>query len=488
MSSDLLRVIDEMPRPKILVVGDLILDRYISGTVERVSPEAPIQVLRQRGADHNVGGTAAVASNLARLGAHVSLVGVIGTDGPGKELKSLLEEKGLDLSGVVAESGRPTTLKTRFVAASQHARQQILRVDHETDGPLRAKTLGKLDDAVAKALSDVDVCVLSDYAKGVLRTDFCARLIGAARDAGVPVLVDPKGGDFSKYRAATAITPNRTEAAYASGTTIESYEDAAAAAGTLVKELELDCIYITLDRDGIFVRERGTPGAAVRTDPREVYDVTGAGDNVMSVLAYALGGGTSPLTAAALANIAGGIAVEHFGVVTVGWDEIAARVAAGGEGEAKLVRLSILQHLLESARSAGRKVVFTNGCFDLIHPGHVDLLRRARALGDLLVVGMNDDASIKRLKGPDRPVNELGARASVLGGLASVDYITSFSEDTPEELIRAIKPDVLVKGDDWAEKGVVGSEFVESRGGKVVLLPLVEGHSTTSILRKLEDD
>ena len=175
-------------------------------------------------------------------------------------------------------------------------------------------------------------------------------------------------------------------------------------------------------------------------------------------------------------------------MVTVGWDEIAARVAAGGEGEAKLVRLSILQHLLESARSAGRKVVFTNGCFDLIHPGHVDLLRRARALGDLLVVGMNDDASIKRLKGPDRPVNDLGARASVLGGLASVDYITSFSEDTPEELIRAIKPDVLVKGDDWAEKGVVGSEFVESRGGKVVLLPLVEGHSTTSILRKLEDD
>jgi D-beta-D-heptose 7-phosphate kinase/D-beta-D-heptose 1-phosphate adenosyltransferase len=236
------------------------------------------------------------------------------------------------------------------------------------------------------------------------------------------------------------------------------------------------------------VRERGTPGSAIRTDPREVYDVTGAGDNVMSVLAYALGGGTSPLTAATLANIAGGIAVEHFGVVTVGWDEIAARVAAGGEGEAKLVRLSILQHLLESARNAGRKIVFTNGCFDLIHPGHVDLLRRARALGDVLVVGMNDDASIRRLKGPDRPVNDLGARASVLGGLASVDYITSFSEDTPEGLIRALSPDVLVKGDDWADKGVVGREFVESQGGKVVLLPLVEGHSTTSILKKLEDD
>ncbi|MEE8106437.1 MAG: D-glycero-beta-D-manno-heptose 1-phosphate adenylyltransferase [Planctomycetota bacterium] len=487
MSLDLLRVIDEMRPPRVLVVGDVILDRYVIGDVSRISPEAPIQVLRQNHAYNNPGGMASVACNLVRLGAEVVLAGVVGDDGAGKELTALLRDRGLDAAGLVVEKSRPTTLKTRYVAASQHARQQILRVDQETDAALGTQTRARLTDHVREALQDIDVCVFSDYDKGVIEDEFAREMIKAARDAGVPVLIDPKGSDFMKYAGATALTPNRAEASTAGGRRIVSFEDADAVAETLLDSLDLECIYITLDRDGIYVKERGGPGAAIKTDPREVYDVTGAGDNVISVLSFALGAGTSSLSAAALANIAGGIAVEHFGVVTVGWDEIAARIALGTGGESKLLSTTMLEQLLESARAGGRSIVFTNGCFDILHPGHVDLLRRARAEGDLLVVGLNSDESVRRLKGAGRPVHDLTARASVLGGLASVDYIASFEEDTPEQIIERIRPDVLVKGSDWTDKGVVGREFVEARGGKVVLLELVPGHSTTNIVNKVRD-
>jgi D-beta-D-heptose 7-phosphate kinase/D-beta-D-heptose 1-phosphate adenosyltransferase len=303
----------------------------------------------------------------------------------------------------------------------------------------------------------------------------------------VKVIVDPKGEDYARYRGATAITPNRSEAGVATGRAIHAAADAAAAARDLLERLDLETVFVTLDRDGIFVLERGGPGAAIRTNPREVYDVTGAGDNVIAVLAYALAGGLSPVTAAMLANVAGGIAVEHFGVVTVGWDEIAARIAADSGGDAKLVEPALLERLLDGARRAGRRIVFTNGCFDVLHAGHVDLLRQARAFGDLLVVGLNDDASVRRLKGPGRPVNGLGARAAVLGGLASVDYVVAFGEDTPAEIIERVRPDVLVKGEDWRDKGVVGRELVEGYGGRVELVPLTEGFSTTDTLRKMRE-
>jgi D-beta-D-heptose 7-phosphate kinase/D-beta-D-heptose 1-phosphate adenosyltransferase len=338
---------------------------------------------------------------------------------------------------------------------------------------------------VRDAQPEVDVMVLSDYAKGVLGGPLCAQCIAAARSAGVKTVIDPKGTDYTRYRGATAITPNRAEAGAATGVRIDGYARAAEAARRLVDAHALECVFVTLDRDGIFVQERGRDGQAIGTDPREVYDVTGAGDNVISVIAYALAGGSSPFTAAALANVAGGIAVEHFGVVTVGWEDIAARIAAGCGGDAKLLDAGLLERLLDSAREAGRKIVFTNGCFDLLHRGHVDLLRRARALGDLLVVGLNDDASVRRLKGETRPVNTITARAEVLGALESVSYLVAFGEDTPEQIIRRVRPDVLVKGEDWKDKGVVGREFVESYGGRVELIPLVPGHSTTSMLERL---
>jgi D-beta-D-heptose 7-phosphate kinase/D-beta-D-heptose 1-phosphate adenosyltransferase len=486
MNLELLRAIEEFPIPEVLVVGDLILDRYVDGAVERISPEAPIQVLKHAADREAPGGMAGVARNLARLGGKVRIVGLIGEDAAGASLRKALREVGISAEGLVTEADRPTTVKTRFVATSQHARQQILRVDREWVLPPGLEAAKKLMEAVHDALPEVEILVLSDYAKGMLNGNLCGQIIEAARTAGVKVIVDPKGEEFGRYAGATAVTPNRAEAGAATGRIIVDHDDAAAAARELMDALGLDVVYITLDKEGIFVLERDVGGSAILTEPREVYDVTGAGDNVIAVLAYAMAGGAGPVTAAALANVAGGIAVEHFGVVTVGWDEIAARIAAGSGGDAKLVEAPVLARLLESARIAGRKIVFANGCFDLLHPGHVDLLRRSRALGDLLVVGVNDDASVRRLKGEGRPVNDLKARATVLGGLTAVDYVVAFSEDTPENIIRTVRPDILVKGEDWRDKGVVGREFVEGYGGRVELLPLVEGHSTSSMLRRME--
>jgi len=479
MSAELLELIERLPAPEVLVVGDLILDRYVAGSVERVSPEAPIPVLRHEREWTNPGGMAAVANNLARLGARVHVAGIVGADAEGAALAAALAAAGIAEGGIVRDPSRPTTVKTRLVAA----RQQLLRVDREVPSPPAAGVAEELLAAVRRALRTARIAVLSDYGKGVLAEAPCREIVAAARKAGVPILVDPKGRDFSKYRGSTGLTPNRSEAAAATGIPIAGYDDARRAAERLLADVELETAYITLDRDGIYVLERSGRGTPIRTAaPREVYDVTGAGDNVIAVLACALAGGASPVEAATLANVAGGIAVEHFGVVTVGWDEIAARVAGG---DAKLMPPRVLARLLESARRANRKVVFTNGCFDILHPGHVDLLRRARALGDLLVVGINDDASVRRLKGPGRPVNELRARASVLAGLSSVDYVVSFAEDTPERIITEVRPDVLVKGEDWKEKGVVGREFVESYGGRVALLALLPGHSTTNVLKRI---
>jgi D-beta-D-heptose 7-phosphate kinase/D-beta-D-heptose 1-phosphate adenosyltransferase len=486
MSMDLLRAIEEMPTSDVLVVGDLILDRYVAGRVDRISPEAPIQVLQHEREFERPGGAGSVARNLAVLGARVRVVGMVGDDAQATAVRAELEKDGIPLDGLVVDATRPTTVKTRYIAASQHARQQILRVDREKVHAPSAETARRLFESVRAALPEVDMCVLSDYAKGVLDGAHCAEIVRAARAAGVGVIVDPKGVDFSRYDGATAITPNRNEAGAATGRAVRTTDDAAAAARVLLDRHGLDVVYITLDRDGIFVLERDGEGIAIRTEPREVYDVTGAGDNVIAVLACAMAGGTSPATAAALANVAGGIAVEHFGVVSVGWEEMAARVTAAGGGDSKLVEPAMLERLLEGARRAGRTIVFTNGCFDLLHPGHVDLLERARACGDLLVVGLNEDASVRRLKGAGRPVNDLRARAAVLGGLRSVDYVVPFGEDTPEKIIRRVRPDVLVKGSDWADKGVVGREFVEGYGGRVELLPLVQGHSSTAMLKRME--
>jgi len=484
MPPDLLRVIESLPEPEVLVVGDAILDRYVTGTVGRISPEAPIPVLRHADEYEKAGGMAAVARNLARLNARVGVAAVVGDDDDGHAIRTRLSDLGVHCAGLVVENGRPTTRKTRFVAASQHAQQQILRVDREVAAPLADKTEAALLDVVRHALGRVQAIVLSDYDKGVLRGPLCAKVIEASRRAGVPVIVDPKGGDFRRYRGATAVTPNRKEAGGHAGIAIESADDARTAAEALLKDLGLDHCYVTLDRDGIYVLDGEGRGEPVPTTPREVYDVTGAGDNVISVLAYALAAGLDPFTGARLANVAGSIAVEHFGVVSVGWDEIASRVAAGRGGVAKLVTPDVLTRLLRGARAAGRRIVFTNGCFDILHPGHVEYLRRAREFGHVLVVGLNDDASVRRLKGPTRPVNDLEARAAVLGGLGAVDYIVAFPEDTPQQLIELIRPDVLTKGTDWKDKGVVGADFVESYGGRVELIDLVEGHSTTKTIER----
>lgn len=488
MSADLLKVIESLAEPEILVVGDAILDRYVTGRVERLSPEGPIPVLRQAEEYEKAGGMAAVARNLARLNARVGVAALVGDDEDGQTIRTRLADLGVHCAGLIVEPGRPTTRKTRFVAASQHARQQILRVDREVVSEPSEESQAALLDVIRHALGRVNAIVLSDYDKGVLRGALCGKIIEAAKGAGVPVIVDPKGTDFLKYRGATAVTPNRKEASGHWGSAIQSADDARAAAQKLVAELELDHCYVTLDRDGIYVLDKAGNGEAVATDPREVYDVTGAGDNVISVLAYSLASGLDPVTSARFANVAGSIAVEHFGVVTIGWDQIASRVASKQGGIAKLITSDVLTRLVRGARASGRKIVFTNGCFDILHPGHVDYLRRSRELGHMLVVGLNADESIARLKGPTRPINSLESRAAVLAGLASVDYIVAFEEDTPSDLIELVRPDVLAKGADWKGKVVVGAEFVEGYGGRVELIDFLEGHSTTKTIERANLD
>jgi D-beta-D-heptose 7-phosphate kinase/D-beta-D-heptose 1-phosphate adenosyltransferase len=326
-------LLEHPPAPDVLVIGDLMLDRYVSGPVDRLSPEAPVQILRHERQWDVAGGAAAVACNLARLGARVRLIGLVGDDPEGGTLRAALDPS-VHASGVLADSGRPTTLKTRFVVSRQHHHHQMLRVDREDTAPAAPALADRLLAQAEEALPRVRVVVLSDYAKGVLAPELCQGVIRAARRHDVPVLVDPKGRHLDKYRGASVLTPNRSEAGRVTGRAIAQFSDAERAAIDLIERFDIETAVITLDRDGIYVKTRGRDGVALSTQPREVADVTGAGDNVIAVLACAMAAGCDPVAAATLANAAGGIAVEHFGPVTVAWDQIAARVAlATGEGQ-----------------------------------------------------------------------------------------------------------------------------------------------------------
>lgn len=469
---------------RLVVVGDLMVDRYVTGVVERISPEAPIQVLRTEAEDERLGGAASVAADTAALGARTLLVGVVGDDAVAARVPELAKAAGITTE-VVVEPGRRTTLKTRHLARSQAGQQQVLRVDHESAAPLSAAAEQALLERLARVLPGAEGVLVSDYAKGLLTPRVLEALFAFGRRAGVPVLVDPKGDHYERYRGATGITPNRSEAARATGIAVPDAAAAGRAAEALLAQTEAGFLLVTLDRDGMLLKERGRPPVHLPTTPREVFDVTGAGDMVLAVLALGLASGATPLEAAGLANVAAGLEVEHVGVVPIRREEIAARLASEGRGGTKEVARADLPALVARARAERRRIVFTNGCFDVLHAGHVRYLTAAKAEGDLLIVGLNDDASVRRLKGPTRPVNGADDRAEVLSALRMVDAVVRFAEDTPLALIEAIQPDVLVKGADWAERGVVGREVVEARGGRVVLVPLLEGRSTTATLARL---
>lgn len=468
--------------PVILVVGDLLLDTYLWGSIERISPEAPVPIVGVEAQTTQLGGAGNVVSNLRSLRTAPRLVTVVGRDTSAQRLRELLDAEQVETDGLLEDPTRSTPEKTRVIAGQQ----QVLRFDRESVAPLREELEDALLVAVSARLEGTSVVILSDYGKGVLTPRVCQEVITRARQAGCTVLCDPKGADFSRYHGATAITPNRKEAALATGIAIEDEASLARAGRALRAGCDLEFLLITLGAEGMALFADGHC-TAIPTAAREVFDVTGAGDTVVATLAYGLAIGLATREACDLANTAAAIVVSKFGAARATPEEIAQlqQPALTRQSARKVLELDTLATMVERSRHAGRRVVFTNGCFDLMHAGHVKLLEDAAALGDLLIVGLNSDLSVRALKGPDRPIQDELDRAALLAALASVDYVVLFDEPTPLALIERLAPDVLAKGQDYTEQTVVGAELVRERGGDVVLLPLMEGRSTSVMLRKI---
>lgn len=475
-----------------IVVGDFMLDQLLKGSATRLSPDAPVPVLRVSEQQSQPGGAANLALDLVALHAKVTSLGVTGADPEADVLRDALTQAGIDSVGLVRDDSRPTTVKRNLIGLAQgrHA-QKMFRVDFESDEPISTPVLGQLLDAFDRALRRADIVCIEDYNKGVCTPELCQAIIERAKAAGVPVLVDPAPiKDYAKYRGATAVTPNRTEAELATG--ITAPEDAREAhrehlARTLIESFDLDTIVLTLDKQGALLAHRDDPQAVhVPTTAREVYDVTGAGDMMLAALAAARANGLDWVNSVRFANAAAGLEVEIFGVAPIPVEKIHDDLLS--QHTAQLGRPRTLDEVLvqvRAARHSGQKIVFTNGCFDVLHAGHVSLLQRCAALGDMLVVALNDDHSVHALKGDGRPVNNQNHRAYLLSALQCVDSVVLFSEDTPIKLIEAIKPDVLVKGGDYTPETVVGADIVEKNGGKVVLLDLIDGLSTTRTIEKM---
>ena len=472
---------------KVLVVGDVMLDRFVLGAVRRVSPEAPVPVVAVERETESPGGAGNVARNVAALGAQVALVGAVGDDAAAGALAGLLDEATAAGARLVVEPGRRTTVKTRYLARGEGgAWQQLLRADAESVAPVSAASAEALVAAVASHVETCDAVVLSDYAKGVLGDAVLPALL--ERCAGARIIADPKSADFARYRGAAILTPNAAELATAAGHRCETDDAVEDAAGAAIAAGGFEALVVTRGEGGLsVVTSAGRASHLGAAERHDLYDVTGAGDTVTAVLATTLAAGTPLEEAATLANLAGGIVVGKVGSAVVRGDELAAALHAreAQAAGAKVVAVEAALEHLARWRRRGETVGFTNGCFDLLHPGHVALLAQARGACDRLIVGLNGDGSARRLKGPDRPVQPESARATVLASLADVDLVVAFDHDTPIELIEAVRPDVLIKGADYRLDQVVAADFVQSYGGRVLLADIAPGHSTTATLSRL---
>lgn len=478
-------LVESFADARVLIVGDIMLDRFIHGRVERISPEAPIPVLRVEGEHAMLGGAGNVVRNVVSLGGRVRFISLIGDDDAGREVRTLLESHGRVQADLVVEPGRQTSIKTRFVAGTQ----QMLRADRETTAPPAPAERAAIREAVLEALECCTVLVLSDYGKGLLTPDLIAVVMAAARAAGKPVVVDPKGSDYGRYRGASVLTPNRLELGQATGMPVGNDDEIVAAARHLIATCGVDAVLATRGQDGMSLIPAAGPVSHLATEAREVFDVSGAGDTVVATLAAALAVGAEMPRAAALSNVAAGIVVGKVGTAAAYAADVVQALHHHDLSDAqhKILGLEPALDRIRLWRRKGLKVGFTNGCFDILHPGHVTLLARAQAACDRLVVGLNTDASVRRLgKGADRPVNGERERALVLASLASVDLVVSFDEDTPFRLIEAIRPDVLVKGSDYKPEDVVGADIVTAAGGQLLLVDLVPGFSTTGIVQRLK--
>lgn len=467
----------------VLCIGDVMLDRYIYGEVERISPEGPIPVLRIEREETMLGGAGNVVRNLVALGARVTFIAIVGDDEAGHEVTALIGDSEAVEPYLVVEKGRQTTIKTRYIATSQ----QLLRTDRETVAPIAATSRNKTIRLGAETVADNAAVVLSDYGKGVLAPDLVTKVIAAARNANKPVVVDPKGLDYGRYRGASVVTPNRRELAETTRMAAGDDDQVVAAARRLMENAGLTAVLVTRGVEGMTLVTEAGAADHFPAETHEVFDVSGAGDTVNATLAAALGAGVPLPEAARLANVAAGIVVGKVGTAVAHAEEVIAALHTQDllTGEAKVAAPARALDRVNQWRHQGFKIGFTNGCFDLLHPGHVSLLAQARAACDRLVVGLNSDASTTRLKGPDRPIQNETARAAVLVSLATVDLVVVFNEDTPIRLIEAIRPDVLVKGADYTIDQVVGAEFVESYGGAVLLAEISRGHGTTETISKV---
>jgi D-beta-D-heptose 7-phosphate kinase / D-beta-D-heptose 1-phosphate adenosyltransferase len=460
----------------ILVIGDLMLDKYWMGETSRISPEAPVPIIKVTGSDTRLGGAANAALNVRSLGANVSVAGIIGNDENGRSLQSLLNEHHIkDLS--ISSSTSPTIMKLRMISRNQ----QLVRADFEEKFPVDA--IQAITRQCCDLLKQYDVILLSDYNKGTL--DHCTELLAAAKKTGTKVIIDPKGNDFSKYRGAYLLTPNMSEFETIVGK-CQSEQDMFSKAKQLIADLDLNALLLTRSEKGMTLFYPDGTHHHFNAKAHEVYDVTGAGDTVIATLATAIAKGIALETAVMLSNTAAGIAVGRMGAATVTPLELKLALESANSRPQGITTPEELKTLVDFEKSLGKKVVFTNGCFDILHSGHVQYLQEARALGDRLIVAINDDESVKRLKGPTRPINTVEDRMAVMSSLKCVDWVVSFSSDTPEDLLRLLQPDILVKGGDYGIDGVVGSDIVKAYGGEVKVLSLQQGVSTTNIIDSIK--
>jgi D-beta-D-heptose 7-phosphate kinase/D-beta-D-heptose 1-phosphate adenosyltransferase len=464
--------------PKILVVGDLMIDHYLWGSCERISPEAPVQVVDIKKETTVLGGAGNVVNNLVTLGAKVDVASVIGEDETAKELLQMLEEIGVQSSYIVTQEGRKTSKKSRVIASNQ----QIIRYDKESKEDVAISSAVHLIRLIEKNLHTYDAVILSDYGKGVLTHRFTQDLIEMAQKAGVKVFVDPKGEDYTKYKGAYTLTPNKKEASLATKIAIENENTLEEALQYLKTKCDLDVALITLSEDGIAILQERM--SRFPTVAKEVYDVTGAGDTVIASLAFAISSGKTIEEACEFANLAAGVVVGKIGSATVTMDEIEEYESSlhKSTSDMHIKTFDEIKSIVKRYKENAKRIVFTNGCFDILHVGHVKYLQEAKSFGDVLIVGLNSDASVKRLKGPTRPVNTAEDRAYLLAALEAVDFVVPFEEDTPYELIKMIAPDVLVKGGDYEGKEVVGTEFAN----ELKLVQFVDGKSTTKTIEKIQ--
>src|SRR3989337_1023448 len=485
----LFNIVSNLGSPKIMVIGDLMLDKYVWGEVKRISQEAPIPIINVSSEDVRPGGAGSVVNNLKTLGAQVFACGIIGDDAPGQALVNIFKQLGADTAGIIVDKSRPTIMKMRFMGHLQTAGkgvQQLLRVDYEKAHVISAEIETQLNNYLNKTIPSCDVVLVSDMNKGLLSHSFLKTIVTLCKKHKKIAIADPKlVNDYSCYEGLTALTPNRNETEFATGIKITDNDSLHRAGNKLVSNLSLEYCVITIDKDGMFLYHKNGGGKIIPTVPRAVFDVTGAGDMVLSIFGMVVGSGHGFEEAAPLANVAAGIEVGKIGATPVSKGEIMSELmGVKNQFSGKIKDIEVLDGILNEHRKKNAKIVFTNGCFDILHIGHIEYLKFARKQGDLLVVGLNTDRSVKNLKGPTRPFVSEVERAKMLSALEDVTYVVLFDEQTPLNLIKAVRPDILVKGEDWKNAGAVGSEIVEAYGGKVVFAPFVAGISTGNIVSR----